>query len=272
MARDCAGRAGRLVAALAWRTRHEGLGCLLTGFAPFAVVVALLSVLPSLTHGKGINGAASALAVSLRYGSGSLAMGLLLLLAPGLIAVFGGIGIARLARGLVGGEVSRGGMELLLGAPYTPGTIAAALLGYLLGAAVTFWAALTALTVLAVTGLIAVGGGHLVLSGGYLAEALLLPLLAMCASCGLAVLVSLLFPRLTQVQLSAGVNMAGGSLDSLITLLPTLALLTSLAFGGKAVAGSAGFCAAAAGVAVAIAAVSVGAVSRGFRPEAVLES
>lgn len=270
--RAWAGRSIRLASAFAWRTRREGLRYLLVGFAPFALVVAVLAILPSVTGGKGIHGAGDAMAVSVRYGSSSLAVGLLLTIAPGLVAVFGGIGIARVARGFTGAEVSRGGMELLLAAPYAPGEIAAAVLGYLLGAALTFWAGLTGMSALALAGLAVTSGGHLTLTGGYLLEALVLPLLALCASSGLALAANLLFPRLTQVQLGVGINLAGGSLDHLVSVLPAIALLLALVTGGESLAGSAGLFATAAGIAMALGAAGVAAVALGFRSESVLES
>jgi hypothetical protein len=113
---------------------------------------------------------------------------------------------------------------------------------------------------------------HLALSTAHLVEALLLPLLAIWAGCGLTLLISLQFPRLTQMQLGIGVNLAGGNIGSTLAALPALAMFLAMVIDGPGAVGSASFFAAAAGIAALTGIVSVIAVARRFRPDAVLES
>ncbi|AQZ61642.1 hypothetical protein BKM31_09325 [[Actinomadura] parvosata subsp. kistnae] len=259
-----------LCGAILWRVRREGVRDLLSAVVPFVVLLVVLSVLP-LVAGHGIKGAAVAAAVGARYGADAnmVVVGLLLLITPGLAALFGAIGVTRSVQGLVGSEVSRGGMEELLSAPYTPGGIAAAVLGYALVVATGFWAVMTAAGALAITVVLLLSGARLTLDAGYLTLALLLPLLCAWASAGLTLMVSLLFPRLT--QLGAGVNVAGGSLGNGLALLPALGTLLALLYGTVSL-GPVKLFLMAGGVTVVITVAAVAIVAGKFRPETVLDS
>jgi hypothetical protein len=254
-----------------WRVRREGVGQLLLAFVPFAAILAFVSSVPLITGGGGVKGSAEFATFGLRYGvrSNVVVVGLLLLLAPGLVALFSALGVTRTVQGLIGAEVSRGGLEALLSAPYTPSTIAAAVLGYALGMATAFWLGMSALGAVAVAAVTAASDGHLSLDGGYLALALLLPLLCAWAAAGLTLLVSLLFPRLT--QLGATVNVAGGNLGNAVALVPALGGLFALLYGAVDI-GVVRLFLITGGVTACIVVISVVGVAWRFRPETVLDS
>lgn len=263
------GRPGALINALAWRSRREGLRYLLVTFAPFAALVTLLMVLSTYQAGK-INGAASFAAFGDRYGAhtDAITVGLGLLLGPGLVALFSAISVAALVRNLIGSEASRGGIEALLAAPYRPGTIMTALLGYVGILATFYWAGMAAITTTALAAAAAASGTAISLTGSYILAALALPLLAAWAAAALALLVNLIFPRLAQAG-SFGLNLGGGGLGNAPALLPGLAVLFVFLLWAPHI--SAGELLAVAGGAVAaVTAGSVIAVARHFRPEEVL--
>lgn len=262
------GSPGALINALAWRSRREGLRYLLVTFAPFAALVTLLMVLSSYQAGR-INGAASFAVFGARYGAHTDAMtvGLGLLLGPGLVALFSAISVAALVRNLIGSEASRGGIEALLAAPYRPGIIMTALLGYVGLLATFYWAGMAAIMTAALAAATAVSGTAVSLTGSYILAALILPLLAAWAAAALALLVNLIFPRLAQAG-SFGLNLGGG-LGNAPALLPGLAVLFVFLLWAPRI--SAGELLTVAGGAVAALTVgSVIAVARHFRPEEVL--
>ena len=264
-------RAVTLGRAFAWQTRQEGFRYLAAALVPFAIAITLTGILPTLTGGRGINGAASAAALGARYGahSNAVAVGLLLIFTPGLVALLASIAVIRTTRGLVGAEVGRGDVEALLSAPYTPGVIAAALLGYTMVVATAFWAAMSLMGAIAIAIVAAASAGTVTLPVSYLTMALLLPLLAVWASAALSVLVNLLFPKLTLP--GAALAVAGGNVGSSIGTLPALGVFLTIAFGVSS-PGPAAIMVVAGGIVVLIIVGSVAGVARGFRAENVLES
>jgi hypothetical protein len=260
-----------LINALAWRTRQEGLRYVSLAFVPF-ILSSGLAVTVALVDGSGINGQSGLRAVTTRYGSGSdsIAVGVALVIVPGLLALFSSAAVSMVVRNMVGSEVGRGGLEALLGGPFRPQTIAVALLGYAGGLAVLFWAGMTGLAVVGFIAITLGTHGSLTLSAAYLLLVLILPLLAAVAGTGLSLLVSLLNPRLTRPG-QFGIAVSGGSLSGAAALLPALAVFFTLTLLTDQVA--AGVLLLTAGGATGlIAAGSALIVGRRFRPETVLDS
>ncbi|MEV3860026.1 hypothetical protein AB0J38_37680 [Streptomyces sp. NPDC050095] len=227
-------------------------------------------MLTSLRGSGAINGAGSFLDVAARYTSGghALTVGVLLTMGPALAALFNSVSVTRAVQGLVGAEVTRGGLEELLSAPYTPRRISTAVLGYMAAAATGFWAAY--MTILSVaTGLVvAMTSAELHLNAAYTTLALVFPLLIALTSGSLALLVSLLFPRLTQVGGATGLS--GGNLGNLVAMVPAIASLFVLTYGLPHL-GAARLLLAAGGGTLFTAVVSVTIVAARFSPENVLD-
>jgi hypothetical protein len=260
-----------LIRALAWRARAEGVRSLFIPLAMFAVVMTFLIALslPGVGH---INGARALAAFAERYGAhaDAVTVGIGLLLGPGLVATFSCLSVAQLVRGIVGAEASRGGIEALLAAPYRPGTIMTALLGYVAAVAGLYWAGMSAIAMLALAAITGASGATVSLTAGYLLAALVVPLLAAWAAAGLALLVNLLYPRLAQVG-GYGINTGGGGIAGLPAMLPGLGVLLVFTLWAPAI--SAGeLLGVAGGTTAAIAVAGVATVARRFRPDAVLES
>ncbi|GHE12097.1 hypothetical protein [Streptomyces alanosinicus] len=259
-----------LTHALLWRLLHEGRHHLLAPVLPFVAALAIM-VLTSLRGSGAVNGAGSFLNVAARYTSGghAVTVGILLTLGPALAALFNSMSVTRAVQGLVGAEVTRGGFEELLGAPYTPRRIAAAILGYMAAAATCFWAAYMAIVALATGLLVATTSTRLHLGAGYTALALVLPLLIALTGGSLALLVSLLFPRLTQIGGAAGLS--GGNLGNVISMLPALGSVFVLTYGLPHL-GATRLLVAAGGTTFVIAFASVTIVAACFSPETALDS
>ncbi|MEU0407371.1 hypothetical protein ABZ307_06005 [Streptomyces griseorubiginosus] len=260
-----------LTRALLWRLVHEGGRHLAAPLVPYVIVLLVTVVVSSVDGGSLINGAGSATTVADRYADGghALTTGLLLTVGPTVAALFNALSVTRAVQGLVGAEVNRGGFEELLGAPYTHRHIAAAVLGYLLAAATAFWAAYLTLLTLLVYGYAAATSGHLNLDGGYVALSLVLPLLVAWATGSLALLVSLLFPRLTQLGSAAGLS--GGSVGNIVAMLPALGAVVAVS-SGLAHFGAVRLLLVCGGVTLAVATVSVTTVALRFDPESILDS
>ncbi|RLU90416.1 hypothetical protein CTZ27_21030 [Streptomyces griseocarneus] len=259
-----------LTSALVWRLLHEGKRHLLAPLVPFVAVLAI-TVVPSLFDGDSVNSAGSFLSVASDYSDGGhgVTVGILLTLGPGLAAIFNALSVTRAVQGLVGAEVTRGGFEELLGAPYTPRRIATAVLGFALVTATGFWAAYVAITALATAAFAAATSVHLHLTASYVALVLLLPLLIAWTSGSLALLVSLLFPRLTRI--GAAASLSSGNLGNIVAMLPGLGSVLALTYGLPSL-GPARLLLIAGGVTLLIACVSVALVTVRFDPEAVLDS
>ncbi|MFF3577673.1 hypothetical protein [Streptomyces mirabilis] len=175
------------------RIRPGALRNFATVFMPFVLTVTVAVVLPLVSDDSSMNGAADSARLGMEYGANAdaVATGLLLVLIPGMIAVHGTVGASLAVRNVVGAEAGVGALETMLGAPYTPASIAAGLLGAL---------ALLVSSRLHHDGL-SVDGSYVVLS-------LLLPLLSAWAGAAPALLLSLLFPRLS---LPGQGGLAGGA-------------------------------------------------------------
>ncbi|MEV0845476.1 hypothetical protein AB0J21_06225 [Streptomyces sp. NPDC049954] len=259
-----------LTRALLWRLLHEGRRHLLAPVLPFVAVLALM-LFTSLRGSGAVNGAGSFLDVAARYTSGghALTVGILLTLGPALAALFNSVSVTRAVQGLVGAEVTRGGLEELLASPYTPRRISTAVLGYMAAAATGFWAAYMAILVAAISLVVGTTSAHLRLDTAYTVLSLVFPLLIALTSGSLALLVSLLFPRLTQVGGAAGLS--GGNLGNLVSMVPAVGSLFVLTYGLPRL-GAGRLLLAAGGGTLLIAVVSVTLVAARFSPENVLDS
>jgi len=266
------GSPGVLLAALAWRARREGLRYILVGFVPFVVALGLVVVPVTLGGGSVVNGAGTFARFASSYGAHTdgVALGLVLLLAPGLVALFSAVAVGLVVRNLVGSEASRGGIEALLAGPYRPGSIMVALLGYVGLLAVCYWTGMSALGAVVSVIVIWTSGATLSLSVAYLLLALVLPLLAAWCATSLSLLVDLLYPRLAQ-QGSYGFNVGGGGLGSGVAMLPALGVFFVFTFLAPDV-GPTRLLAIAGGATALLAIGSTILVTHRFRPEAVLES
>jgi len=258
--------------ALLWRMRREQLRYLLTIFIPFTLTVTVVVVLPMLSDDSTMNGADSSAEFGLRYGAStdSIAAGLLLMLMPGLVALYSTAAAAMAVRNVVGAEAGQGALESLLAAPYTPGGIAGGLLGFAIVITTGQWAVMSCLGVIAVGASVLVHHDSLTLDAGYWALALGLPLMSAWAGASLALLVNLLFPRLSQPGRS-GLAGSGGGLGNIVAMLPGFGALLALALGSVDL-GAVRLLLIAGGATALIAVASLVGVARGFRPESVLGS
>jgi len=265
-------RCGRLVAALVWRTRKERMRYSVAVLIPFVVIMTIVVVVSTVGGEDALNGAETGRSFGLRYGASgdSIAIGMLLILVPGLIAVLGASGVAGTVRNVVGAEAGRGGLEALLAAPYTPASIAASLLGYAFAVAVALWAVMTGLGAIAVAVVVGVHHERLHLDAGYVGMAVGLPLLSCWAAAGLALLVNLLFPRLAQAG-AWGMAGPGNNLSMALGVLPGVGALFGIAFGAVGLGALRVFLIGGAITAV-VAVASVIGVAYGFRPDAALDS
>jgi hypothetical protein len=260
-----------LIGALTWRTRKEGARQLL---APLLSYTAMLTaiVLVSLTGSGHINGGQTLVAFAERYGAhtNAVTIGVGLLVGPGFVSIYSSYSIIMLVRNLIGSEASRGGVEALLAAPYRPGTIMIALLGYVGCIATFYWAAATAILAVLFGLIIVTTGASVAFTVSYLLAALIVPLLAVWAATALSLLVYLLFPRMAK-QGSYGLNLGGGSMGSLPAILPALGTMFAFIFWAPHT-GAGELLAVAGGAVAVVGAAGVILVTRLFRPDAVLEA
>lgn len=266
-----ADRSLTLISALAWRARAEGVRYLLLPVALFAVIITFVIVF-SLAGIGHVNGAQTMAAFAESYGAhaDAVTVGIGLLLGPGLVALFSCLSVMQVVRTLIGSEASRGGIEALLAAPFRPGTIMRALLGYVGALAVVYWAAMTALAALALAVVAWASGATVSLTVSYLLAALVVPLLAAWAATGLALLVNLLYPRLAQAG-GYGFNVGGGGIGGLPAILPGLAVLLVFTLWAPDI-GAGELLGVAGGTVAVVAVAGVAVIARRFRPDAVLES
>ncbi|MCC3767926.1 hypothetical protein [Streptomyces sp. UNOC14_S4] len=259
-----------LTAALLWRLVHEGRRHLLSPVVPFVLTLAV-TVITSCFGGDSANSAGAFLSLASDYSDGghAVTVGILLTLGPGTAAVFNAASVTRAVQGLVGAEVARGGFEELLGSPYTPRRIATAVLGFTLATATGFWAVYTAITAAVTGAFVAATSVHLHLPAAYVALVTVFPLLIAWTSGSLALLVSLLFPRLTQVGVAAALS--GGNLGNVVAVLPGLGAVFVLSYGLPSL-GPARLLLIAGGATLLIACASVVLVTVRFDPETVLDS
>lgn len=261
--------AWRLVRALWWRTRHEGVGAALVVLVPFTVVMGLMLGVSSLIPAA-INGAPHFAAMGARYGAhaDALSIGLAMMMGPGLEAVFAAVAVAALVKNLVGAESTRGTIEILLAGPYGPRDVMLGFLLYTAGFATLYWLGFSLIAAGAIGAVAAANGVALVLTTPYLLASLMLPLLASWAAASLSLTVMLLYPRLTQVG-GFGLQMGAGNLAGAPALAPALAVLVLFVGGWSVRLGPvlALSLTAVAGVTIA----STGIVAHRFRPERILE-
>ncbi|EDX22751.1 MULTISPECIES: hypothetical protein [Streptomyces] len=265
-------RSRTLATALLWRVRRERLRSLATVFLPFVLTLASAVALPLASDDSGTNGADSSAALGLQYGASgdAIAAGLLLTLIPGVVAVHGTLGAGLAVRNVIGAEAGVGALEAMLAAPYSAASIAGGLLGYALVVTASQWAVMTVLGALALAVSDWLHHDSLSPDGGYLALALGLPLLAAWAGAALALMLSLLFPRLAQPA-QAGLAGNGSALVSLVAMAPGFGALLALALGLTEL-GPIRLLTIAGGVTVLITVCALVCIARGFRPESVLGS
>lgn len=259
----------RLVRALGWRFRREGWVPVAVTVLPFVLVLALTVIIGEV-GGTSQNGAAGMIAVGQLYGTRSLLVGELLLFLPAFTALFAAFGAVALLRNLIGSEGMRGGVEALLSAPFAPGDIAAALLVVAAAEATALWAAENVAGGATLGIVLLAQHASVRLPAGYLAMGLLLPLLTAWGGTGLAMMVSLLFPRLS-VPGRLGLARSGTSITDLLAILPGMGAFLMIVFGLRGL-GAPRILLIMGGAVVVIVLGSVVAVARWFRPEAILES
>ena len=261
-----------LAQALLWRMRQERLRNFATVFLPFVLTVTVAVVLPLVSDDSSMNGAADSARLGMEYGANAdaVATGLLLVLIPGVIAVHGTVGASLAVRNVVGAEAGVGALETMLGAPYTPASIAAGLLGYGLVVTTGQWAVMSGLGAVALLVSSRLHHDGLSVDGGYLVLSLLLPLLSAWAGAALALLLSLLFPRLS-LPGQGGLAGNGGAVVSIVAILPGFGALLTLALGLGNVT-PLRLLVGAGGVTAAVIVGSLLGIARGFRPESVLGS
>ncbi len=260
-----------LVAALAWRTRREGLRYLLFPVIPFVLVMAINVVLPIVTGSGQLNGAASLASFARRFGADTdaAAVGAVLLIGPGMVAVCCSLAGGITVRTLVGAEASRGGLEAILAAAADARSLVKAVLVFAFGLVTAVWAALEVLAVACLAIVAVVHHAQLTITAPYVALLGALPLITAWCGTALSAALTLLVPRLAQ---QGQMGFAGGSnLASGIALLPGLAVLLLVLLGGPhlSVAGLVGW---ALLVTAAVTVTGVLSVSRWFRVQTVLES
>jgi hypothetical protein len=227
---DEAGTTWELVAALAWRTRREGLGSLLSPLAILAVVIGTTSVLPALAGGD-LNGAGSLTGYARQVGASTNAaqVGSVLQFAPGELAMALSIGAGLIVRSLVGSEASRGALEMILASRYSPRTLVTSVLVFAGTLSSALWVAMGLLTLGWIAVVTAVYGASLHLSAAYLGLLLAVPLLTAWSGAALSVTLSMMAPRLVQPG-QAGIAGSGGAAGS-VSVIPGLVVLLVTAVG-----------------------------------------
>jgi hypothetical protein len=258
-----------LMTALAWRVHREGLRYL---FIPVGIFGAVVALVFGVSSSGQVNGAQELAQFAERYGThGSVVpVGIGLLFGPGFVALFTAISAAMLVRNLIGSETSRGGIELLLAAPYRPRTIMTALLGYTAVVTTVYWLLMSGLIAVAVAVVCAADGASVTLTASYLVAALPVPLLVGWAAAALALAVNLLYPRLAQMG-GYGIHVSGGGISGLPALLPGLAVFLTFVLWAPHVSALA-LLVIVGGATAALTILSVVTVTIRFRPDAVLES
>lgn len=202
----------------------------------FLLVIPLVAV--SVEGARHVNGRAALESVLSRLvgvaaGHGALGLAVVLLVGPAEIGIVSAVGGALGARGFVSGELASGGFETTLAAGWRPREVATGLLGAAWALVVGLWATCTVL-VAALVALVAWATSvRLHPTSGYLAMALAAPLAVALGGVALGVVVALLAPGLARPGF--GVNIGGGDLVSLVSLLPVLGLLLGMVLSGGAV-------------------------------------
>lgn len=262
-----------LYRALLWRSRQEGLRPLAFPLGLFAFVAAISTLLTALASKASINSAAQLAGYGHHLGvtTDSAELRILLMIAPGMAAILLTLGGTLTARTLVGTETSHGSLEALLAAGYTAQTLANAILAFSCTIVAGLWGAIEFLCGGWLGAAIIFHGAHLHLSPIYLSLLVLVPLLAGFVGTGLAVILSLLWPKLAQ-QGGLGIG-STGNIASVIAMLPGAgALLVPLLAQSATTDTIAGLLAGCGIGAVVLLGLTTTLVTVGFRPADVLES
>lgn len=258
---------------LLWRSRHEGLAPLAFPVGLFAAIAALSTIPGELASMDSVNSAAALAGYDDRLAAVTdvSQLRLSLLLAPGTAAIVLTLGGALTARTLVGTETGRGSLEALLAAGYTAQTLANAILAFTCTTVAGLWLAIEVLVGVWLGAGTAFYGASLSLSPMYVGILLLVPLLAGLVGAALAVILSLLWPKLAQ-QGGVGIG-SNGNITSVVAMLPAVgALLVPLLTQSSTNTTVAGLLAACAIGGVVLAGLTTTLVTIGFRPTDVLES
>jgi hypothetical protein len=194
-----------------------------------------------------------------------LAMALLFLQGPWLIAVFAAVRAASVAQSMVAGETARGGLEILLASPHRLSEIFIGMLVSSLVLTLLGWISMT-LTVLvpsAATLLVLHVRSHLPAS--YFVAMFFLPIPMVLWANLIALLLVLRFPRLAQVRAGTSVNLV-----QLIASSPALAFFAAISLRPQSDAIRFGLMATLLGIAGGAAAAAI--LKSQFRAERFLES
>ncbi|WP_141727635.1 hypothetical protein [Thermogemmatispora onikobensis] len=262
----------QLTGALLWRGRREqGVRLLVIplAFALFFLLLCLVTLyFPGLLTPLSrfaIQAQAQAYFGATVHGNAGLAMALLLIQGPYLIALFAAFMGATLAQNLVGTEAARGGLELLLSSAYRVQEVFVAFLLASFVLTICQWAILALGTLGAAATVLALLRIAFTLQARYIALAVAVPLpIALWANLG-ALFLGMAFPRLTQIRTGSTTN-----LMQLLAALPALALLILINIRPDLNAGL--VAAIALGVGLAGSLVSAVLLRVRFRPEFVLEA
>ncbi|MBE3551037.1 MAG: hypothetical protein IMX03_07430 [Brockia lithotrophica] len=197
-----------MLRAYTWRTWREGGRTLLIISLLFSVllvaVVLMIFYIPNLLTSS----TRQSLEFYSRHYFGSLpdsrlawAAAFLIIEGPFLVAVFTSFTAANIPLNIIGGEINRGTMELLLAAPIRLRTLVLAMLAASLSFAVASWAVLSFVTlVLSFFTLWGMGVSQLMPEPTYWESAFLLPLSLAVLAGLLSVLLLLLFPSLARFR------------------------------------------------------------------------
>ncbi len=217
-------RAARLCGALLWRVARDQGGKLVLAPMGYGVLALLTMLAPVYLPGSGH------VTERLREGLGLLvgplpddplvvALALVVVQGPYLVGVLAAVAGAVLSQATVSSELARGGLELLLSAPYRPREVFAAFLGSAFVLVVLSWAVLTAVAIgLPVIGLRWLGAPQI--PWFYLGIALFVPLpMALWADL-IASVFALAFPSFTPLRVGTT-----SSLGQFVAIAPALGAL-----------------------------------------------
>jgi ABC-type transport system involved in multi-copper enzyme maturation permease subunit len=263
-------RIGALSAALLWRgLREQGRG-LLFGPLAFGLLFALVAATAIAFPAALTSVSRHALMATADGFSGvdrHAALGLATIVqeAPYLLGVFSALAGAQVAQRLVNSELARGGIELLLCAPYTVDEVLLGLLFAAFGLTAVNWLALVATTTAGALGVLLVVHADPALLGNrvYALLAFSLPLAYLAAL--VAVALGMLAPKLAQMRTNGPFDLL-----QLAATLPAIALIIAANVWPAIPSGV--FAATAIAVGVVGSALAAAVVKRIFNPSTILAS
>jgi len=219
----------RLAGALWWRSRRQhggrlllyplGYTALMLGF--WLVALYVPGVLTGTTQ------RALARSAELHFGAvpgrGGLALAMMFLQGPYLVALFSSLSAVTMTQGSVASEAARGGLELLAAAPISARELYVGLLAHALALAAVIWLGMVVGFLCSTAAGLMLLGASVHFTNAQLGLALAMPLPMGLWSSLIALALALRFPRLAGGQGSLG-------LSRVIALQPSLLLLVMINF------------------------------------------